>query len=72
MRVRAIKQGYFDLKRRNVGMEFEIPPALFSKTWMVKVGSQSESEDTPSSKRKPKVAMALPQVEIPSDEEDVI
>jgi hypothetical protein len=45
MKVMATKQGYYDLKRRNEGVVFEIPSKLFSEKWMKKLeGSEDDSE----------------------------
>jgi hypothetical protein len=65
MRVQVLKQGYFDLKRRNEGDIIEVDPKLFSEKWMKKL---SEGEK-PASKKKSVKAEPAEEVSL---EEDVI
>ena len=72
MRVKAVKQGYYDLKRRNVGATFEIKPQEFSKTWMAKVdGSGEEAEVKVSKSAKQRQSEKL-EAQKSNSEEDVI
>lgn len=50
MLVRATKQGYFDLKRRAIGDEFEVAEKLFSDKWMEKVGGDGPKPVAQASK----------------------
>ena len=65
MKVRAIRPGYYGVKRKYVGDIFDISdekkdakdefPVAFSKHWMKKVGEESkeESSEPQASKAKP-------------------
>lgn len=65
MRVRAVKLGYYNLKRRKPEVEFDIRSEKeFSSRWMAKV------EDEAASSKKSK--KAVKEVDLPLVEEDVI
>jgi len=65
MRVKAIRPGYYDLRRVKVGDIFDIPDNLFSDKWMEKL--EEKSRVTGSSKAK-----AAPKAEAPVDDDEVI
>lgn len=46
MKVKAIRDGYYGLKRRKVGSEFNLKnPADFSPKWMKKAGAVKQAEE---------------------------
>ena len=65
MKVKAIRDGYYDLVRRKKGMVFFLSdPKHFSKNWMEKLDKSSAS--------KTKAKEAIQQAEEVDQEEDII
>jgi hypothetical protein len=55
MKVKAVRDGYYGLKRRKVGAEFNLKnPADFSPKWMKKVGAVSQHQEEVEEIQEPK------------------
>jgi len=64
MRVKAVRPGYYDLKRVKVGQIIDIDPKYFSKSWMESLEDKPQGRVSGSVKSKKPVEEVSQEAEV--------